>query len=64
MALGSDKIIVPEEIAQKVKAYDMGLLCLWAPQQRVLEHPVSYRMHLTRLIISLTASTFRSPGGS
>lgn len=44
MALGSQTIIVPEAVAQKVKDYAMGLLCVWAPQQSILEHPVSYCM--------------------
>lgn len=32
---------IPDEVKEKVKAYGKGLLSAWAPQQLILDHPVS-----------------------
>ena len=34
---------IPDEIKDKIKAYGKGLLSTWAPQQLILDHPVSHR---------------------
>lgn len=48
MSHASPFAVISAEVAQKVEAYEHGLLTPWSPQQTILRHEVSAIVELTR----------------
>ncbi|KAJ6612281.1 hypothetical protein B0H10DRAFT_2223287 [Mycena sp. CBHHK59/15] len=46
-----------EELSEKVKNSGIGLLATWAPQQFILNHPVSRKSHFYKMLFERTYPT-------